>query len=144
MFTEQVRKVMTFAHEEAERFNHNYVGTEHILLGLVREDTGVAAQVLRTIGVERQRVRKDVEFIIGRGDHRVASESGLTPRARNVLEFASDEARQLNQTAIGTEHLLLGLVREHGGIASGVLESLGANLKKVRTTTEQLLANSPH
>src|ERR1044071_1849044 len=131
-FTERARKVLTLAQEEAQRFNHNYIGTEHLLLGLVREGEGVAAKVLANLGVELNKVRSAVEFIIGRGDRAVLGEIGLTPRAKKVIELAVDEARRLNHGYIGTEHLLLGLVREGEGIAAGVLESLGVNLEKVR------------
>jgi ATP-dependent Clp protease ATP-binding subunit ClpC len=140
-FTERARKVLSLAQEEAQRFNHNYIGTEHLLLGLVREGEGVAAQVLSTLGVELNKVRSAVEFIIGRGERIVLGEIGLTPRAKKVIELAVDEARRLNHHYIGTEHLLLGLVREGEGIAAGVLESLGVNLEKVRMTTIQILAN---
>ena len=132
-FTERARKVLSLAQDEAQRFNHNYIGTEHLLLGLVREGDGVAAKVLANLGVELQKVRSAVEFIIGRGDRIVLGEIGLTPRAKKVIELAVDEARRLNHHYIGTEHLLLGLVREGEGIAAGVLESLGVNLEKVRT-----------
>ena len=131
-FTERARKVLTLAQDEAQRFNHNYIGTEHLLLGLVREGEGVAAHVLENMGVELNKVRTAVEFIIGRGDRTVVGEIGLTPRAKKVIELAVDEARRLNHHYIGTEHLLLGLVREGEGIAAGVLESLGVNLDKVR------------
>src|SRR5690348_3217195 len=141
-FTERARKVLSLAQEEAQRFNHNYIGTEHLLLGLVREGEGVAAQVLSTLGVELNKVRSAVEFIIGRGDRIVLGEIGLTPRAKKVIELAVDEARRLNHHYIGTEHLLLGLVREGEGIAAGVLESLGVNLEKVRSTTIQVLSQS--
>src|SRR2546430_7603183 len=145
-FTEPARKVLTLAEEEATRFNHNYIGTEHLLLGLVREGEGVAAKVLSNLGVELNRVRSAVEFIIGRGDRMIVGEIGLTPRAKKVIELAVDEARRLGHHYIGTEHLLLGLVREGEGIAAGVLESLGVNLEKVRTQTIQVLSqsNSPH
>jgi ATP-dependent Clp protease ATP-binding subunit ClpC len=141
-FTERARKVLSLAQEEAQRFNHNYIGTEHLLLGLVREGDGVAAKVLSSLNVELTKVRSAVEFIIGRGDRIVLGEIGLTPRAKKVIELAVDEARRLNHHYIGTEHLLLGLVREGEGIAAGVLESLGVNLEKVRTTTIQVLAQS--
>ena len=141
-FTERARKVLSLAQEEAQRFNHNYIGTEHLLLGLVREGDGVAAKVLSSLNVELTKVRSAVEFIIGRGDRIVLGEIGLTPRAKKVIELAVDEARRLNHHYIGTEHLLLGLVREGEGIAAGVLESLGVNLEKVRTTTIQVLSQS--
>ena len=141
-FTERARRVLTLAQEEAQRFNHNYIGTEHLLLGLVREGDGVAAKVLANLGVELTKVRSAVEFIIGRGDRAVLGEIGLTPRAKKVIELAVDEARRLNHHYIGTEHLLLGLVREGEGIAAGVLESLGVNLERVRAETTRILSQS--
>src|SRR3954462_11683155 len=141
-FTERARKVLQLAQEEAHRFNHNYIGTEHLLLGLVREGDGVAARVLGNMGVQLPKVRSAVEFIIGRGEGAVIGEIGLTPRAKKVIELAIDEARRLNHHYIGTEHLLLGLVREGEGIAAGVLESLGVNLEKVRTQVMQVVNQS--
>ncbi|MEZ4570293.1 MAG: ATP-dependent Clp protease ATP-binding subunit [Thermomicrobiales bacterium] len=141
-FTERARKVLTLAQEEAQRFNHNYIGTEHLLLGLVREGDGVAARVLSNMGVQLTKVRSAVEFIIGRGDSGVTGEIGLTPRAKKVIELAVDEARRLNHHYIGTEHLLLGLVREGEGIAAGVLESLGVNLEKVRAQVMQVVSQN--
>ncbi len=138
-FTERARKVLNLAQEEAHRFNHNYIGTEHILLGLVREGEGVAARVLGNLGVELHKVRSAVEFIIGRGEKMVLGDIGLTPRAKKVIELAIDEARRLNHHYIGTEHLLLGLVREGEGIAAGVLESLGVSLEKVRSEVIKVL-----
>jgi ATP-dependent Clp protease ATP-binding subunit ClpC len=140
-FTERARRVFSLAQEEAQRFQHNYIGTEHLLLGLVREGEGVAAKVLNQLGVELQAVRDAVEFIIGRGDQIGLGEIGLTPRAKKVIELAVDEARRMNHHYVGTEHLLLGLVREGEGIAAGVLESLGVNLEKARTQTIQLLGH---
>ncbi len=139
-FTERARKVLTLAQEEARRFNHNYIGTEHLLLGLVREGDGVAARVLMSMGVQLPKVRSAVEFIIGRGESTVVGEIGLTPRAKKVIELAVDEARRLNHHYIGTEHLLLGLVREGEGIAAGVLESLGVSLEKVRQQVIQVVS----
>ena len=141
-FTERARRVLSLAQEEAQRFNHNYIGTEHLLLGLVREGDGLAAKVLANLGVELNKVRSAVEFIIGRGDRPTSGEVGLTPRAKKVIELAVDEARRLNHHYIGTEHLLLGLVREGEGIAAGVLESLGVNLEKVRAETTRILSQS--
>jgi ATP-dependent Clp protease ATP-binding subunit ClpC len=141
-FTERARKVLQLAQEEAQRFNHNYIGTEHILLGLVREGDGVAARVLNNLGIELHKVRSAVEFIIGRGDRMVMGDIGLTPRAKRVIELAVDEARRLNHHYIGTEHLLLGLVREGEGIAAGVLESLGVSLEKVRAQVIEVLKSS--
>jgi len=141
-FTERARRVLSLAQEEAQRFNHNYIGTEHLLLGLVREGDGLAAKVLANLGIELNKVRSAVEFIIGRGDRPPTGEVGLTPRAKKVIELAVDEARRLNHHYIGTEHLLLGLVREGEGIAAGVLESLGVNLEKVRAETTRILSQS--
>jgi ATP-dependent Clp protease ATP-binding subunit ClpC len=141
-FTERARKVLQLAQEEAQRFNHNYIGTEHLLLGLVREGDGVAARVLNNMGVQLPKVRSAVEFIIGRGEGAVIGDIGLTPRAKKVLELAVDEGRRLNHHYIGTEHLLLGLVREGEGIAAGVLESLGVNLEKVRAQVMQVVSQS--
>ncbi len=138
-FTERARKVIQLAQEESQRLQHNYIGTEHLLLGLVREGEGVAAIVLTNMGVELNKVRDAVESIIGRGDRVVQGEIGLTPRAKKVIELAVDEARLLNHHYIGTEHLLLGLLREGQGIAAGVLESLGLSLQEVRAQTMQAL-----
>jgi len=141
-FSERARRVLSLAQEEAQRFNHNYIGTEHILLGLVRETEGVAARVLSGLGVELTKVRSAVEFIIGRGEKPTQGEIGLTPRAKKVVELAVDEARRMNHTYIGTEHLLIGLLREGEGVAAGVLESLGVTLDKVRGETHRILSNS--
>ena|SRR3989440_5354628 len=141
-FTERARKVLTLAQEEAQRFQHNYIGTEHLLLGLVREGEGVAAKVLTNLGVQLSDVREAVEFIIGRGERIISGEIGLTPRAKKVIELAVDEARTLNHHYIGTEHILLGLVREGGGIAAGVLASMGVKLEQVRAETLKVLDSS--
>ena len=142
-FSERARRVLSLANEEAQRFNHNYIGTEHILLGLVRETDGVAAKVLSNLGVELDKVRSAVEFIIGRGEKTTSGEKGLTPRTKKVVELAVDEARRLNHNFIGTEHLLIGLLREGEGVAAGVLESLQVNLDKVRAETSRILTQSP-
>ena len=141
-FSERARRVLSLAQEEAQRFNHNYIGTEHILLGLVRETEGVAARVLSGLSVDLTKVRSAVEFIIGRGERPAQGEIGLTPRAKKVVELAVDEARRMNHTYIGTEHLLIGLLREGEGVAAGVMESLGINLEKVRAETHRILSNS--
>jgi ATP-dependent Clp protease ATP-binding subunit ClpC len=141
-FTDRARRVLTLAQDEAQRFNHNYIGTEHLLLGLVREGEGVAARVLENMNVELPKVRTAVEFIIGRGDRPVVGEVELTPRAKRVIELAIDEARRLGHNYIGTEHLLLGLVREGEGIAAGVLESLGVSLDQVRHELIRVLSQS--
>jgi ATP-dependent Clp protease ATP-binding subunit ClpA len=145
-FTERARQVLHLAQEEAQRFQHNYIGTEHILLGLTRLDSGVAIEVLKNLDVEVSKVRSSVEYIIGRGDRIILGEIGLTPRAKKVIELAVEEARRLNHHYIGTEHLLLGLIRQGDSIAAGVLTNLGVDLEKARTQTLIVLnrgKNSP-
>jgi len=143
-FTEQSHKVIEGAYEEAKSFQHNYIGTEHLLLGLIRERESVAGAVLQNLGVELHQVRRAVEFIIGRGDRIVLGEIGLTPRSKKVIELAVDEARRLGHHYIGTEHLLLGLIREGEGIAAGVLHSLGITFEKVRVETKRVLQYAQH
>jgi ATP-dependent Clp protease ATP-binding subunit ClpC len=140
-FSERARRVLTLAQEEAQNLNHSYIGTEHILLGLVREEEGVAAKVLVSLGASLSKVRASVEFVIGRGEKPSSGETGLTPRARRVIELAIDEARYLGHNYIGTEHLLLGLLREGEGIAAGVLDSFGITLERARTETERVLSS---
>jgi ATP-dependent Clp protease ATP-binding subunit ClpC len=137
-FSERARRVLTLAQEEAQHLNHSYIGTEHILLGILREEEGVAAKVLVNLGVNLGKVRSGVEFIIGRGDKPNTGEIGLTPRAKRVIELAIDEARHLGHNYIGTEHLLLGLLHEGGGVAAGVLDSFGINLEQVRTEVTRM------
>src|SRR5215207_4583420 len=108
-FTERAKRVLVLSQQEAQRFNHNYIGTEHLLLGLVHEGTGIAAQVLRNLGLELSKVRSAVLFRIGKGDRMVIGDISLTPRAKKVIELAVQEARRLNHNHIGTEHLLLGM-----------------------------------
>jgi hypothetical protein len=139
-FTERARRVLNLARAEARDLNHNYIGTEHLLLGLVREGEGVGAQVLANLGVELKKVRSAVEFIIGPGDRPVTGEIGLTPRAKKVIGLAVDEANRLGHDYIGTEHLLVGMLREGEGIAAGVLESLGLGLEEVRAEVVRILA----
>ncbi|HLI50844.1 MAG TPA: Clp protease N-terminal domain-containing protein [Thermomicrobiaceae bacterium] len=141
-FTERGRKVLSLALEEARRFNHSYIGTEHMLLALVRVGDGVAAKVLNNLGVQLPTVRSAVEFTIGRGDSMVVGEIGLTPNARKVIENAVNEARRLNHHYIGTEHLLLGLLQVPEGVACGVLESLGVNLERARQQVLQVVSQS--
>jgi len=131
-FTERARLVLRLAQEEAQKLNHNYIGTEHLLLGLIDEGEGLAVKMLQALDVQPKDVRKNVMHIIGRGDRIVLGEVGITPRAKKVMELAVDEARRLNHHYIGTEHILLGLLREGEGIAAGVLESLGVNLDRAR------------
>jgi ATP-dependent Clp protease ATP-binding subunit ClpA len=142
-FTERARQVLQLAQEEAQRFNHNYIGTEHILLGLVREKEGVAARVLTDMGVELNDIRGKVELIIGRGDRIVLGDIGLTPRAKKVMELAMDEARRLGHHYVGTEHLLLGLLREGEGIAAQVLKKCGVDLGKTRRNVLHILNQEP-
>jgi ATP-dependent Clp protease ATP-binding subunit ClpC len=141
-FSERARRVLTLAQEEAQHFNHTYIGTEHILLGLLREDEGVGAKVLTNLGVSLNKARSAVEFIIGRGDKPTAGEIGLTPRAKRVIELAIDEARHLGHNYIGTEHLMLGLLREGGGVAADVLDSFGITLERTRTETLRVLGET--
>ncbi len=143
-FTEQAYTILKRAEEEALRFQHNYIGTEHLLLGMVREDEGIAGAVLYNLGVDLNRVRQAVEFIIGRGDRVVVSEIGLTPRSKRIIEFASDEARRMNNDYLGTEHLLLGMVVEGEGIAAGVLNSMGVYVQNVRAETSRVLQHATY
>jgi len=141
-FTEKAIKVIMLAQEEARRLGHNFVGTEQILLGLIGEGTGVAAKVLKSMGVNLKDARVEVEKIIGRGSGFVAVEIPFTPRAKRVLELSLEEARQLGHNYIGTEHLLLGLIREGEGVAARVLENLGVDLSKVRTQVIRMLGET--
>ena len=141
-FSKRARKVLTMAQEEAQRLNHNYIGTEHLLLGLVKEDQGVAVKVLRELGVEPIQVIRAIEKAVGRGDRPPYGKPTLAPRTKRVIELAVEEARLMGHQYIGTEHLLLGLVREGEGIAVNVLRSLGVSLDKVRTQTARSLLES--
>ena len=141
-FSERALRVLSLAQEQAQRFNHNYIGTEHILLGLVLETEGVAAGVLSSLSVDLNKVRSGVEFIIGRGEKPAQGEIGLTTSAKKVVELAVDEARQMNHTYIGTEHLLIGLLGEGEGVAAGVPERLGVTLDKVRAETHRILSHT--
>ncbi len=139
-FSERARRVLTLAQEEAKQARHSYIGTEHILLGLVREDEGVAAKVLTNLGINLSKIRPAVEFIIGRGEKPSSGDIGLTPRAKRAIELAIDEARQIGHNYIGTEHLLLGLLHEGEGVAAHVLESFGVTLERARAETTHLLS----
>ena len=141
-FTEKAIKVIMLAQEEARRLGHNFVGTEQVLLGLIGEGTGIAAKTLKSMGVNLKDARIEVEKIIGRGSGFVAVEIPFTPRAKRVLELSWDEARQLGHNYIGTEHLLLGLIREGEGVAARVLENLGVDLNKVRSNVVKMLGDS--
>lgn len=141
-FTEKAIKVIMLAQEEARRLGHNFVGTEQVLLGLIGEGTGIAAKTLKSMGVNLKDARVEVEKIIGRGSGFVAVEIPFTPRAKRVLELSWDEARQLGHNYIGTEHLLLGLIREGEGVAARVLENLGVDLNKIRSNVVKMLGES--
>ena len=131
-FTERARRVVFFAQEEAGRLGENYVSTEHLLLGLVRENDSVAARILERMGVSLGRIRSEIERQVQRGDGRAGQDMQLTPRAKRVIDLAYDEARQLSNNYIGTEHLLLGLIREGEGLAGRVLAKLGVELERTR------------
>jgi hypothetical protein len=138
-FTDRARRVVVLAQEEARMLNHNYIGTEHVLLGLVREGEGVAAKALKSLGVSLEAVRQQVEEIIGQGQHASSGHIPFTPRAKKVLELSLRESLQLGHNYIGTEHILLGLIREGEGVAAQVLVKLGADLNRVRQQVIQLL-----
>src|SRR5688572_389723 len=141
-FTDRVRKVLAMAREEAIRLQHDYVGTEHLLLGLIREGEGVAAAVLTNLNVDLEQIHERVEESVRKGKATIAlGELPYTSRAKKVLEFAMAEARELNHSYVGTEHLLLGLLREEKGIAAQVLNSLGVSLEEARAETLKLLGS---
>src|SRR5271166_1106319 len=138
-FTDRARRVVVLAQEEARMLNHNYIGTEHILLGLIHEGEGVAAKALESLGISVEAVRQQVEEIIGQGQQAPSGHIPFTPRAKKVLELSLREALQLGHNYIGTEHILLGLIREGEGVAAHVLVRLGADLNRVRQQVIQLL-----
>ena len=141
-FTQRVQKVLLLAQEEAKSFNHNVIGTEHILLGLVREGAGIAAKVLISMGVDLNRIRMEIEKLIGRGNAQLVSQSiSYTPRAKKVIELAIEEGQNLGHNYVGTEHLLLGLIREGEGIAAQVLNNLGVDLAKARKAVLDMLGS---
>ena len=139
-FTDRARRVVVLAQEEAKMLNHNYIGTEHILLGLIHEGEGVAAKALESLGISLDAVREQVQDIIGQGQQQPTGHIPFTPRAKKVLELSLREALQLGHNYIGTEHILLGLIREGEGVAAQVLVKLGADLNKVRQQVIQLLS----
>jgi hypothetical protein len=141
-FTDRARRVVVLAQEEARLLNHNYIGTEHILLGLLNEGEGIAAKALESLGISLSAVREQVVEIIGQGQQAPTGHIPFTPRAKKVLELSLREALQLGHNYIGTEHILLGLIREGEGVAAQVLQKLGAELQKVRQTVIQLLSGS--
>ncbi|KJL20399.1 ATP-dependent Clp protease ATP-binding subunit ClpC1 [Microbacterium oxydans] len=142
-FTDRARRVVVLAQEEAKMLNHNYIGTEHILLGLIHEGEGVAAKALESLGISLDAVREQVQDIIGQGQQQPTGHIPFTPRAKKVLELSLREALQLGHNYIGTEHILLGLIREGEGVAAQVLVKLGADLNKVRQQVIQLLSGAP-
>ena len=139
-FTDRARKVMQLANQEAQRFNHEYIGTEHILLGLVKEDSGVAANALENLHIDRRKVRIEIEKILQSGPSSdYSGKLPQTPRAKKVIEYAIEEARNLVLNYVGTEHLLLGLLREEEGVAAQVLMNLGLSLASARAEVMNLL-----
>ena len=141
-FTERAKKVLTLAQEEAERSHHSYIGTEHLLLGLLLEGEGLAAKVLTNLGVEINKVRATIESVLGRNEGIVVQQIIPTSRMKKVIEISFEEARRMGNNYIGTEHLLLGLLIENEGIAARVLDDLGANLEKVREEIDRMLHES--
>ena len=142
-FTQRARRVLAYAQEEAERLNHSYIGTEHLLLGLLREESGIAGKVLRDLNVQFERVTELVERITGPGRRTPFSQIDLTPRTKRVIELAVDEARRLGQHYIGTEHLLLGLIRQGDGVAIDILRQLGVNPEQIRRETMRAVQETP-
>jgi Clp amino terminal domain, pathogenicity island component/UvrB/uvrC motif len=142
-FTDRARRVVVLAQEEARMLNHDYIGTEHILLGLIHEGEGVAAKALESLGISLEAVRQQVEEIIGQGQQAPSGHIPFTPRAKKVLELSLREALQLGHNYIGTEHILLGLIREGEGVAAQVLVKLGADLNRVRQQVIELMHGSP-
>src|SRR5262245_35688268 len=141
-FTDRARKVMQLANQEAQRFNHEYIGTEHILLGLVKEGSGVAANVLKNLDVDLRKIRLEVEKLVQSGPEMVTmGKLPQTPRAKKVIEYSMEEARNLNHNYVGTEHILLGLLREQEGVAAQVLMNLGLKLEEVREEVLNLLGH---
>src|SRR6266540_4070973 len=142
-FTDRARKVMQLASQEAQRFNHEYIGTEHFLLGLIKEGSGVAANVLKNLDIDPRKVRLEVEKIVQAGPPTsVQGKLPQSPRAKKVLDFAIEEARGLNHNYVGAEHVLLGLLREEEGVAAQVLINMGTGLKDVREEILNLLGQS--
>jgi ATP-dependent Clp protease ATP-binding subunit ClpC len=138
-FTDRARRVVVEAQEEARTLNHNYIGTEHILLGFIREGDGTGAKALESLGISLDTVRQQVQEIIGQGQHAPSGHIPFTPQGKKVLELALSESKLLGHHYIGTEHILLGLIREGDGVAAQVLVELGADLNRVRQQVIQLL-----
>lgn len=145
-FTDRARKAMQLANQESQRFNHEYIGTEHVLLGLVKEGGGVAANVLHNFNIDLRKIRVEIEKVVipgPAGEHLVMGRLPHTPRTKRVIEYSIEEARNLNQNYVGTEHLLLGLIREEEGVASQILTFLGLNLNALREEVLRLLGKGP-
>ncbi len=142
-FTDRARRVVVLAQEEARLLKHNYIGTEHVLLGLVSEGDGIAAQALQSLDIELQDIRDEIAKIIGVGQESPTGHIPFTPRAKKVLELSMREALQLGHNYIGTEHILMGLIREGAGVGSQVLAQLGAELNEVRKVIIKLLGAQP-
>ncbi len=141
-FTDRARKVMQLANQEAQCFNHEYIGTEHVLLGLIKEGSGVAANVLKNLDVDLRKIRLEVEKLVQSGPDMVTmGKLPQTPRAKKVIEYSMEEARNLNHNYVGTEHILLGLLREQEGVAAQVLMNLGLKLEEVREEVLNLLGH---
>ena len=141
--TDDARRVLPLAREEAGRFGLNYIGTEHLLVAIVREGDGLGAKVLANLGVDLNKVRSTVEFIVGRGPRTVTGDFGLSSRAQHVIMLAVDEARGLNHDRVGTEHLLLALLREKQGVAAGVLQGLGVSPTRARDEVVRMAGDAP-
>src|SRR5665811_210045 len=138
-YTEKAKKAIMIAQEEAINLNHDYIGTEHILIGLIKEEEGVASQVLRQLGVNIDKVVEELERLVGKGEYQQVGEISFTPRAKKILELASQEASQLKNNYIGTEHILLGLIKEGSGVAVRILADLGINLDNVYSEIMKVL-----
>src|SRR5699024_361016 len=137
-FTERAQKVLALSQEEATRLGHNNIGTEHILLGLIREGEGIAAKALQSLGLEIEKIQEEVEELIGVGQEPLQT-IHYTPRAKKVVELSQDEARKLGHSYVGTEHILLGLIREGEGVAAKALQSLGLEIEKIQEEVEELI-----
>jgi ATP-dependent Clp protease ATP-binding subunit ClpC len=142
-FTERSRQIVVLAQDEARALGHNYIGTEHILLGLLREEEGLAARVLESLDITVEEVREQVERVVGRGDNAVTGQIPFTPRAKRVLELALGEALTLGHSYIGTEHVLLGIARENSGVASRILLDFDAEADKIRAAVIGVLGGMP-
>ena len=136
-FTEKAQKVLMLSQEEAKKLNHNYIGSEHLLLGLIQEGEGIAALALKNLGVKYEKASMQIETLLGRGEDQVEEIIGYTPRTKKILELSLMEARALNQSYIGTEHILLGLVREGEGIGAKILQDMGLDFEKIVESTKK-------